>query len=290
MFFRYLLLFFLGFSFLHAYTLAEEYETKTQNVYASDIIKDIDRDFLLFSYDDPTQHMLRVNAKDVAKIFKEHGYIIQNKDVRYVNFRQKSPIDMSGISESLRKEFLLKYPDLQIKSLKVYPRSYITELPKIYSLSLQSRTLFKSYSTFSIVTPEHKMIFFDYILDANINVLVTTKKINRHEPLSQSNTKIKNIKFATFRGNPVIDIRHHKYQSKFALKSDYILTINDIEALSLVRRDDTVVGSITDGGVTISFTAIAEQDGKEGDIIAIRKSNGKKLTAKVVGMKRVEIQ
>lgn len=290
MFFRYLLLLFLGLSSLLAYSLGEEYETKTQNIYASDIIKEIDTDFLLFTYDDPTQHTLRVDAKDVVKLFKDHGYIIENKNVRYVNFRQISPVNMDNITNSLKKEFLAKYPDLQIRSLKVYPRSYITELPKIYALSLQRQTLFRSYSTFSIVTPEHKMIFFDYILDANINVLITTKKINRHEAINQGNTKTKNIKFSTFRGNPVIDILHHKYQSKFALKSDYILTINDIEALSLVRRDDTVVGSITDAGVTISFTAIAEQDGKEGDIIAIRKSDGKKLTAKVVGMKRVEIQ
>lgn len=290
MVFRYLILLFLTLSSLYSYTLNENYETKTQNIYASDIIKNIDKDFLLFTYDDPTSHVLRVNAQDIIKLFKKHGYIIQNNDVRYVNFRQKSPVNMDDITNRLKKEFLAKYPTLQIKSLKVYPRSYITELPKIYSLSLRNRTLYQSYSTISIVTPEHKMTFFDYVLDANIKIVETAKNIGRHEELTQNNTKIKNIKFTTFRNDPIVDVLHHKYQSKFALKSDYILTMNDVEALSLVKRDDTVVGMITDGGVTISFSAVAEQDGRKGDIIAIRRSDGKKLMAKVIGKKRVEIQ
>ncbi|WP_345991246.1 flagellar basal body P-ring formation chaperone FlgA [Sulfurimonas sp. HSL-1716] len=289
MLFRYIFLFFLFLSSLYSYTLQENYETKGRDIYASDIIKNIDKDFLLFSYDE-TKQMLRVNAKEVMKIFKKNGYVLKNKDVRYVNFRQKSPVNMQDITNSLRKEFLSKYPDLRIKSLKVYPRSYITALPKIYSLSLQSQTLHKNYSTVSIVTPEHKMIFFDYILDATIDVIITTKKIDRHEELTYKNTKIKTVKFTSFRNDPVTDIKNHKYQSKFSLKSDFILTENDIEKLSLVKRDETVVATIHDGGLSITFNAVAVQDGKEGDIIAIRKANGKKLMAKVIGRKRVEIQ
>ena len=98
------------------------------------------------------------------------------------------------------------------------------------------------------------------------------------------------MQFTTFKNNPLTDIQNHKYQSKFSIKSDSILTQNDVEILSIVRRDDLVTATVTDGGVTITFSAVAQQDGKEGDIIAIRKSDGKKLMAKVIGTKRVEIQ
>ena len=47
---------------------------------------------------------------------------------------------------------------------------------------------------------------------------------------------------------------------------------------------------IEDGGVSITLDVIAEQDGKEGDVIAVRKLDGTKLRAKVIGLKRVEIQ
>lgn len=289
MLFRYLILLFFIISSLYSYTLQEDYETKGRDIHASDIIKNIEKDFILFSYDD-TKQMLRVTAQEVIDIFKKHGYEIENKDIRYVNFRQKSPVDMTNITESLKKEFLSKYPNLKIRSLKVYPRAYITALPKIYALSLQQQTLYRNYSTISIVTPDHKMTFFDYILDADIDVVVTTKKINRHEELTYKNTKVKTVKFTSFRANPVTDIKNHKYQSKFSLKSDYILTANDVEALSLVRRDESVVATINDGGLTITLNVIAAQDGKEGDIIAVRKADGKKLMAKVIGRKRVEIQ
>ncbi len=289
MLFRYFFLLFFTLSSLFAYTLKEDYETKGRNIYASDMIKGLDKDFLLFTYDENKQ-MLRVNAKEVITIFKKHGVDMQNKDVRYVNFRQRSPVDMSHITQKLKQEFLSKYSNLKIHSLKVYPRAYTTTLPEEYTLSLQSQTLYKNYSTISIVTPDHKMTFFDYILDADIDVVITTRKIARHQELTQNNTKIKTIKFTSFRSNPFTEMKNHKYQSKFLLKSDYILTENDIEPLSLVRRDDLVVATINDGGLTITLNAIAEQDVKEGDIFAIRKSNGKKLMAKVIGKKRVEIQ
>ena len=274
---------------LHAITLQENYETKGRDIYASDISKELDNDFLLFSYDDD-KHMLRTNAEKVIAIFKAHGITIKKNDVKYINFREKSRIDIDKISDALKKEFLSKYPSLKIRSLRVYPRSYLIKLPKIYSLSLQKQTLYKNYSTISIVTPDHKMIFFDYILDADLDVVVTTKSIKRHEKLSFENTKIKTVKFLSFKANPITDISNHQYQSKFSLESDDILTQNDIQVLSIVRRDDHVVAMIEDSGVSITFDVIAEQDGKEGDIISVRKTDGKKLMAKVVGVKRVEIQ
>ncbi len=274
---------------LHAITLQENYETKGRDIYASDISKEVENDFLLFSYDDD-KHMLRTSAEKVIAIFKTHGIQIKKNDVRYINFREKSRIDIDKITEALKKEFLTKYPTLKIKSLSLYPRSYLTKLPKTFSLSLQKQTLYKNYSTFSIVTPDHKMIFFDYILDADIDVVVTTKIIKRHEQISFENTKIKSVKFLSFKADPLTNIANHQYQSKFSLESDDILTQNDVEYLSIVRRDEYVIASIEDGGVSITFSVIAEQDGKEGDIISVRKSDGKKLRAKVVGLKRVEIQ
>ena len=274
---------------LHAITLQENYETKGRDIYASDISKESENDFLLFSYDDD-KHMLRTSAEKVIEIFKAHGIQIKKNDVRYINFREKSRIDIDKISDALKKEFLTKYPTLKIKSLRVYPRSYLTKLPKTFSLSLQRQTLYKNYSTFSIVTPDHKMIFFDYILDADIDVVITTKNIKRHEKISFENTKIKSVKFLSFRADPLGDITNHQYQSKFSLESDDILTQNDIELLSIVRRDEHANAFIEDGGVSITFDVVAEQDGREGDIIAVRKSDGKKLRAKVVGVKRVQIQ
>ena len=274
---------------LLSFTLEQNYTTQSNNIFASDIKKDIDKDFLLFAYDEG-KHRLRVKAKEVVELFKKHGYEITNKKITYVNFTQRSPINSDKIKDALQKEFLSKYPNIRIKSLKVYPRSYTTTLPKIYSVSIPKQALYKNYSTISIKTPKKKMIFFDYELDAMIDVAVSTKNISRHEPITQNNAKIKSVKFTTFRDNPLTDIQNHKYQSKFSIKSDFILTQNDIEILSLVKRDEVVTATVSDGGVTITFNAVAVEDGKEGDVIAVRKSDGKKLMAKVVGIKRVEIQ
>jgi flagella basal body P-ring formation protein FlgA len=274
---------------LQAITLEENYETKGRDIYASDISKEITNNFLLFSYDDD-KHMLRTNAQKVISLFKAHGVLIAQNDVKYITFREKSQINIDKIADTLRDEFVSKYPSIKIKSLKIYPRSYLTALPKTYSLSLQKQTLYKNYSTIAVITPEHKMIFFDYILDAEIDVVVSIKSIPRHQKLSFENTKMKSVKFLSFKASPLTEIVNHQYQSKFSIKSDEILTRNDIEQLSVVRRNDQVIAFVEDGGVSITFNVTAQQDGKEGDIIVVRKSDGKTLRAKVIGEKRVQIQ
>ena len=109
--------------------------------------------------------------------------------------------------------------------------------------------------------------------------------------LGVSNTLVKKVQFLNFKAAPLSDSSNHQYQSKFSLKSDYILTQNDVEQLSVVRRDDVVNAFIEDGRVAISFEAVALQDGKEGDTINIRKlTDNKELKAKVVGLKRVNIE
>ena len=288
-FLKYIFLLFLLGNNLFAYTLKQDYITQKDAVYASDILKDVDKDFLLFNYE-VDRHLLRVPANEVIKTFKEHGYTIENQAVRYVNFKEKSPVDLSRIHDELYKAFLEKYPSIKIQSLEIYPRAYLSTLPKDYTLSIPSQALYKSYSVISILTPEHKMIFFDYLLDATLDTIMTTKEIKRHEALGINNTKIKNIKFTSFTDDPLTDITNHKYQSKFSLKSDFILTQNNVEALSVVRRGDEIAATITDGGVVVSLSVVAQQDGRAGDIITVKTSEGKKLKAQVVGIKRVEIQ
>ena len=256
---------------------------------ASQIYKDIPKDFIFYTYDQ-NEHMLRSNITEIAAIFKKHGFDLKFDGARYVTFREKSTIDTSLITEMLQKEFLQKYKTIEIKSLLIIPRAYITELPKEYSLKLQHQTLYQNHSTFAIITPEHKMIFFDYVLDATIDVLVTTTKVARHEMLGMANTVTKKIQFLNFKATPLSDITNHQYQSKFSLKSDTILTQNDVELFSVVKRDDVVNAFIEDGGVSISFEAVAVQDGKVGDTITIRKPDGKELKAKVVASKRVEVE
>ena len=274
---------------LHAITLEENYETKGRDIYASDISKEVTNDFLLFSYD-TDKHMLRTSAAKVLSLFKTHGVTIQSNKVKYITFREKSAINIDKISDALKDEFLKKYPTLNIKSLKIYPRSYLSELPKSYSLSLQKQTLYKNYSTFSITTPDHKMIFFDYILDAQLDIVISTKPISRHQILSFENTTIKRVKFLSFKAYPLTEIINHQYQSKFSIKSDEILTKNDIEQLSVVRKNDHLIAFVEDDGLSITFDATAQQDGKVGDVIVVRKADGKTLRAKVISEKRVQIQ
>ena len=79
-------------------------------------------------------------------------------------------------------------------------------------------------------------------------------------------------------------------QTKHHIKQNSIITMRDVEALNIVRKNSNVSVSLSSEGISITFSAKALQDGKLNDIITIQKQNKKRLKAKVVGKNRVEIR
>lgn len=285
---KYLFLFVIFVHMLYAYTLKRNYTTHSNIVYASDVIKNIQHNFIITQYDQG-EHKVTLAANKIINIFKKHDYKLSSH-VAYVTFTQKSPIDMSKITQKLRMSFLQKYPNLDIISLKVMPMSYMSKLPNSYTVTIPSYALLNNYSTVYIITPRHREFFFNFILKAKINIIVATKKIKRHTELTAFNTKEEFVNFKNFNGMPISNISNHQYQSKFTIQSGQVILQRNIEPLSLVRRNQQVTATLNEGGISIIISAKALQSGRKGDTINIVENNGKELRAVITGPKMVEIQ
>ena len=147
-----------------------------------------------------------------------------------------------------------------------------------------------NYGTLYIKTPQKKKIFFDYYIDADVSVFLPRKNIKKGTELSTTNTLRKTILLDKFRAMPLQDVRRGTIQTKHHIKQNNIITLRDIEPLSIIKRDSMVNVNISSKGISITFIAKALQDGKLNDIITIQKNNGKRLKARVIGKNRVEIE
>jgi len=235
-------------------------------------------------------HSLRIKKTQLEKLLKNNGFKNFNIESRYVYFEMKSPIDTTKIENFLREHYKNKYKQITINSIHVQPRSYMDTLPRIYNIHIRSKNHLSKDGILSIEDNQNKKYFFDYTIDAKLKVLISKEKIHRNEELSKKNTAYATLKLDKFRALPLQKLRLTKYQAKYNLKTNSVITVKDIKKLSLVKRDSMVTVWINNAGMSISFSAKALQNGKLNDIITIQKNDGKRLKAKVVAKQRVEVR
>lgn len=293
MHFKLLLLFFLACSLgageqIKTIYLKSNYFVKDDFVMLSDIIKEPIKDSKLYSIN-PSRHTKRVKAKELLKTLKEHGYTKFISKHNYVQFSKKSPINTEHIKKEIEKEYQKRYSNIEILSIFVEPRAYIEKLPDNYQFEIDDKAYLSNEGICSIKTQENKKIFFNYRLLAKITLYKTKTKLNRGTELSNINTQKNSIMLDKFRAAPIQTLDAHSLEAKHRLKAGVILTKRDVTGLYLVKRGATVIVSLTNGGINISFIAKAVTSGRYGDQIVVLKSDGKKIKVRVSGQNRAEM-
>ncbi len=275
---------------LNAQTLLQStYYVNSDEIYASDIVEDVINDKLIYKIE-PNRHTKRVKSKELAKILKEHGYkniIIKSN---YVKFIKKSPIDSSKIVLYIKEYYQNEYEQIDIKNIRVEPRSYMTSMPTEYSVNLKKKNYLSKSGVVSIKTLKNKKIFFNYDIVANVWIYLSRKQINKDVELSAINTIKKSIILDKFMAKPIQKLNAHALQAKRRIKKEKIITTRDVSALSLVKKNSYINVNLNSKNMSISFSAKALQNGKLGDIIRVQKTDGKRLKVKVTGKNRAEMK
>lgn len=289
MFLKYILL---SLVFMQMYASSEiksNYYIDSKSVKLKYIVPESNSSIVLFNIRED-KHTKRVSSKRLMKILNSHGYKSNINSPRYVNFILKSPIDTSKIQSEVKKYYENNYPDIQINSLSVEPRSYTTSLPNEYIVNIRDRDYLQSDGIINIKTAENKKIFFNYNINAVVSVNISKNNIKRGVELSLKNTIKKRIPIDNFRDKPVSLLNNSKFEAKHYIPNNKIITQRDVEQLSLVKKDAKIVISLASDNMNISFTAKALQNGKVNDIIKVQKSNGKILKVRVIGKNTAEMR
>lgn len=267
--------------------LQKEYEVIDSEIKISTIIANAKDDTLIYKIT-PGRYTKKVKTKELVETLKKYGYTdIDTKD-KYVKFIQKSPIDTSKIKEEIHKNYLEKYKSIEIQSIKVKPRSYTKSLPSNYTVKLQNKGHLNKEGVVSIKSDTSRQVFFDYFIDATLDVYVARKDIKRNSELSTINTTKKSIILEKFRAMPIENIELAHLQSKRYIKKDTVITHRDTRELQLIKRGSIINVTLNNSNIAISFSAKALENGVLGDIIKVKQKNQKILKVKIVGRNRGE--
>jgi len=269
--------------------LKREYFIKNDVVMLSDIIQNPKEDFLLYQIP-KSRHTKRVKASKLIKKLQAVGYKNFQTKHAYIQFTQKSPLNLQAFKKELQKYYQKHYKEINILHAELSPNHYIISLPKEYTIHFGRNAYLSKKGVFYIKTNKNKKIFFHYTLHATLSLYETKKEIQKGEELSFINCKKRSIMLDKFRAMPLLELPRGQYEAKHRIKKSKLLTERDVTGLYLIKRGSPVTITLQDGGVSITFSARALQNGRYGDTIAIRKHNNKKIYVTVTGKNRAKVK
>jgi len=274
---------------LFSITLKDTYYVNSNHIKLLDIVPNASYDVTLYKIDDG-RYTKRIKTKYVINMLKSHDISNIESSSRYIKFIKKSPIDIKPIKLKIKQKYIQMYPDIKINSISILPRGYVKSLSDSYEVHLSKKSYLSNKGTLSIKTTNHKKIFFDYLIDADLTIFLSKSILKKGEKLSFLNTLKKDIKFIKFRALPINKNQINTRQIKRKIKENSIITFKNTELLNVINKGDNVNVFFRDGNINISFYAKALKNGKLNDIITVQKSDGRKIRARVVGKNRLEMR
>ena len=263
--------------------LKEIYYIQNNEIKISDIVTDFKSDIVLYTIFDG-RYTKRVKSKELISLLQKYGYKNFTTKKKYIKFIKEKKIDFSYIKNKLKNLYKVNYQNIVFKNIEIHSRGYLNSLPTQYNLKINSKNYLKSNGILSIKDKKtKKQIFFDYTIDADVNVYLSKKNIRRKEELSFKNCSKKTIHFDRFRAMPIQKIDKKSIQSKHNIKENTIITVRDIQKFNLIRRGSTINVVLKNRNISISFSAVSLQDGLYGDIIKVKQNNSKIIKVKVIG-------
>lgn len=265
--------------------LKKEYLVPTNEVNLSTIVPNTDKDINLFEIQ-KDRFITRVKSSELIAIAHKYTDQILLSKYRYIQFMRKSPINITFIKDELSQFYANNYKTIKIRDISIQPRGYIDTLPKSYTFHISPRNALRSQGILSIKSKSHKQTFFDYTINASMDIYVTKYSLKKGAELSHINTVKKTIDFTRFRAMPLQDFKDKSYQLKYHLKENQILTHRNTQTLKLVKRGSTINVVLSNKNMDISFSAEALEDGVYGDIIKVRENNSKIIKVRIVAKNR----
>ncbi|WP_324170542.1 flagellar basal body P-ring formation chaperone FlgA [Sulfurimonas sp.] len=269
--------------------LKNTYYVNSNDIYISTLIENYSKDEVLYKIP-PSRHTKKVTTTELLNRLKKHGYTDITTKGKYIKFIIKSPIDTSKIALYIKNYYLEKYDIINITKVEVLPRSYIASLPSQYSIYIQAKNYLSRRDIVSIKTLKNKKIFFNYNIYARLPIYVSKEKIKKNSELSSVNITKKSIILDKFMTKPLQNFKAHAFESKYNIKKDKIITLKNVQELSLVKKNSYITISLNKNNMSISFNALALDNGKLNSIIRVQKTNGKRLKVKVTGKNQAEIR
>lgn len=289
MYLRLMILVSLFFAIARCDTLQQTYTFRDPKIYSSDLISGCSKHFEILQIPDG-KTTYRINVQIIAKTYELNGCSVDVGRVRYVNFTKETSLDITPLKQQLTDVFILAYPTMTIEKLNVFPRGFIESIPQNAKAVFDRDITDRNDGTFYVLDKNGVRRYFDFSLEASLPVLHSSQKINRNDVLTSTNSSLKVVRFAQFRGKPLSSLPNDRERFRRTLRENTPIVDRYLEPLPIVLKGSKVSVQVKNGRVIVEFIATATQEGALYDIITIEKSDKKRAKAKVIGENQVELQ
>jgi flagella basal body P-ring formation protein FlgA len=286
---RLLTFLFLLFATAQCDTLKQTYTFNEPKIYSSDLVSGCPKRFEILQIPDG-KSTYRINAQIITKAFELNGCSVDATKVRYVNFTKHTQLNVLPLKQQLYDAFMTHYPAMIIQKIDVFPRGFLESLPMHSTAVFDKDICDTNNGTFYVPDESGVRRYFDFTLEATLNVLHSNQKINRSTIISSSNTSIKLVPFTQFRGIPLSTLPDQIQRFRRSIRENEPIVERYLEPLPIVLKGGKVNVQVQNDTVIVEFIATATQEGALYDIITIEKSDKKRAKAKVIGENRVELQ
>lgn len=202
--------------------------------------------------------------------------------------------NLEELKIALAKEFKNNFPKIIITQIDLK----IASLPKDfeqYEFLRIANGRFNQAQGFvraEFKTPQNiqKNVFFRYFIRADLEVLKSERAIKRGDKLGAFDYKTMLIDFDKVPPNALSLDDVNQLIAKSNISKNTILKSNMFKTTALIRRNDPIIGVLSDGNIDVLVELVALQNANMGERIRAKNKEGRVMQGIVVGKNRMIIQ
>ncbi len=234
----------------------------------------------------------KVPAFKVRESLKSAGYDSEPPPSSMITFERAQKSSFPKLQKLIARRYEQHYPTLKIRAVSIKPTGSETvdfTMKPGCALRMSQNSFRKKSGTFT-VRCKKRVHYFRYSVDGKILVYKANHQIKKDKIIDPNSVHAKYIPFEKFYAPPVTDLEKGRYIAKLNIAGSKILTTANTEPVPAVLKNSPVRCIYKAGSVVIEFDATALQNGRIGDRITVKKSDGKIYRGRVVKNKRVELE
>ncbi|MFQ6342144.1 flagellar basal body P-ring formation chaperone FlgA [Campylobacter sp. VTCC 70190] len=202
--------------------------------------------------------------------------------------------NLEELKIALAKEFKNNFPKIIITQIDLK----IASLPKDfeqYEFLRIANGRFNQAQGFvraEFKTPQNiqKNVFFRYFIRADLEILKSERAIKRGDKLGAFDYKTMLIDFDKVPPNALSLDDVNQLIAKSNISKNTILKSNMFKTTALIRRNDPIIGVLSDGNIDVLVELVALQNANMGERIRAKNKEGRVMQGIVVGKNRMIIQ
>lgn len=135
-----------------------------------------------------------------------------------------------------------------------------------------------------------KTFYFRFELDGNLQGFKAKHNLSNGTILSLEDLEATHFGLSEVNDIPLESFESNEWILKHYIRQGNIILLRHLEQKPLVARHDYVDALVRDGGLVITIRAQVLSDGKKGEIVRVRTSDGRMFNAIVMNNAKVLIK